>query len=110
MALDGGDVLAWRKCPASVKRDLTNSTALLDVSEMVADAMAGMKLVVEKYDELLEAQVSMHVDVLLNLIAETAPKMPGFVKVDNTGQPTFAPMDDVLPYLVEGGYVRDIDR
>jgi hypothetical protein len=92
------------------RQDIENGTALLVVPDFVADAMAGMETVMDKYAQLLEPGIVPHLELLAALLAETAPMTPVFVKVqEDLRQLQVTAMDDVLPYLVFRGYIRDID-
>jgi hypothetical protein len=95
------------KFSGHVRRDIESGEALLGLSELVGDAMAGMQAVMAKYSELLEPGLVPNLELLVALLSETAPHVPFFVRVDEQHQISMAAMDDVLPFLIFWGYIRD---
>lgn len=91
-----------------VRTDIDDGTAILELSRMVGDAMVGMHDVMTRYAQLLEDHLVPHLERIVELLGETAPNLPIIINMaDGLRNLQWMPVDDVLPYLVARGYVRD---
>lgn len=69
-------LLEWKKCPASVRADLQQSGPMVELREVIDDAMTGMQIVTNTYLDVLLDQFHAELDVVLGFIDATAPFPP----------------------------------
>jgi hypothetical protein len=108
VSLDSQRLLTDSRLNRHVRQDIENSTAIVELTPMIGDAMVGMHAVMTNYAQLLEDHIQPHLERLVDLLRETAPSLPVFLNVaEGFTQLQVTALDDVIPYLIARGYVRD---